>query len=353
MKMNKWTMALAAAGVVSLSSVAQAQEAAAGANALAASTTLSGYVSTSYTNSDVATARDSFILDVVDLKFASAQGAGEYATGYTVELWAGPDASDLGTGGSGTVEMMQANIDLRVPVGNGLDLKVGQFQTVVGNETYNKNENAFFTRSYGFAVEPTHHTGVLASYQASDDLSLAVGLVNDTTSAVTNNDNGGTAYLVSVGYTIPDSAGFLSGTQLTYARVDGANGSGAANSEVDNQYLGMSIPLPIEGLSYNLAWDIRENAAAIKDDNVLGHNLSYAFNDSLTINARYETGNINSDITGDGIAENYDGLSSTSIGLDYKLWENVISRVEYISSDWDSNANGADESVVFNIIYNF
>ena len=49
MKMNKWTMALAAAGVVSLSSVAQAQEAAAGANALAASTTLSGYVSTSYT----------------------------------------------------------------------------------------------------------------------------------------------------------------------------------------------------------------------------------------------------------------------------------------------------------------
>ena len=52
MKMNKWTMALAAAGVVSLSSVAQAQEAAAGANALAASTTLSGYVSTSYTMID-------------------------------------------------------------------------------------------------------------------------------------------------------------------------------------------------------------------------------------------------------------------------------------------------------------
>ena len=49
MKMNKWTMALAAAGVVSLPSVAQAQEAAAGADALAASTTLSGYVSTSYT----------------------------------------------------------------------------------------------------------------------------------------------------------------------------------------------------------------------------------------------------------------------------------------------------------------
>ena len=67
MKMNKWTMALAAAGVVSLSSVAQAQEAAAGANALAASTTLSGYVSTSYTVDDVTGNDDSFDLDVVDL----------------------------------------------------------------------------------------------------------------------------------------------------------------------------------------------------------------------------------------------------------------------------------------------
>ena len=88
MKMNKWTMALAAAGVVSLSSVAQAQEAAAGADALAASTTLSGYVSTSYTMSDTAGAdlgkanedADKFKLDVVSLTLSSAQGAGEYAT---------------------------------------------------------------------------------------------------------------------------------------------------------------------------------------------------------------------------------------------------------------------------------
>ena len=130
MKMNKWTMALAAAGVVSLSSVAQAQEAAAGADALAASTTLSGYVSTSYTMADNSSAalgktnsasRDQFKLDVVSLTLSSAQGAGEYATGYTVGLWVGPDdqVDDQ------EVELTQANIDLRLPVGNGLDLKVG------------------------------------------------------------------------------------------------------------------------------------------------------------------------------------------------------------------------------------
>jgi hypothetical protein len=217
---------------------------------------------------------------------------------------------------------------------------------VVGHETHNVNENAFYTRSHGFAVEPTHHTGVLASYQATDDLGISVGFVNDTTSAATNDDNGGTAYLVSLGYTIPDSAGFLSGTQLTYARVDGANGSGAANSEVDSQYLGASIPLPVEGLSYNLAWDIRENAGTTADDNVLGHYLSYAATAEMTVNVRYETGNRNGGV-------NYDGITATSIGIDYKLWENVVSRVEYISDDWDGNANGADESLVFNIIYSF
>jgi len=98
-KTHKWTLALAAAGVVSLQSLANAQEAAAGADALAASTTLTGYVSTSYTMSDgdgadlVKTNEDAdkFKLDIVSLTLSSTQGAGEYAAGYTVGIWLGPD----------------------------------------------------------------------------------------------------------------------------------------------------------------------------------------------------------------------------------------------------------------------
>jgi len=346
MKMNKWTMALAAAGVVSLSSVAQAQEAAAGANALAASTTLSGYVSTSYTL-DETTANDAFNLDVVDIKFASAQGAGEYATGYTVELWAGGShalGTAAGTRAAGTVELMQANIDLRLPVGNGLDLKVGQFTTVVGAETDNYNENAFYTRSRAFnADQPTHHTGILASYQLSDDAGLSVGFVNDTTSNRVNDDDGGSAYLFSLSYTLPESTGFLGGTVLTYARVDGANNDGLA-TERDNSYLGASIPLPVEGLSYTLAYDNVEYATGA-DTTLLGHYLSYALNDKATVNLRYETGNQNG-------GANVDGIQDLSVGLDYQIWENVISRVEYISADQDGAASST-ESLVFNVIYSF
>ena len=139
-KSHKWTLALAAAGMVSLPSLANAQEAAAGADALAASTTLSGYVSTSYTLSDSTGADigkanenpDQFKLDVVSLTLSSAQGAGEYATGYTVGMWIGPDNQHT----DAEFQLTQANIDLRLPVGNGLDVKVGYFGTVVGYEVY-------------------------------------------------------------------------------------------------------------------------------------------------------------------------------------------------------------------------
>jgi len=370
MKMNKWTMALAAAGVVSLSSVAQAQEAAAGAEALAASTTLSGYVSTSYTAQDgnVAPAgywrsnedNNQFSVDVVSLTLASAQGAGEYGTGYTVQLWAGDAAGDIltnETGAASTVELMQANIDLRLPVGNGLDLKVGQFGTVVGAEVYDYNSNAFVTRSFAFAAEPTHHTGLLASYQVADDLSVSVGIANDAGAATNASNQGGKALLASVSYTLPDSLGQLGGAELYYGTVQGVQAAGS-DEETDYHYFSAAIPLPIEGLSYSVAWDVVDadagvNAANDGNTNLVGHYLSYAINDKLTANVRYETGNINAgDTQVLGFAGNADGVESLTIGLDYALWENVTSRIEWREDSADGSI--ADQEVLaINLVYSF
>ena len=359
MKMNKWTMALAAAGVVSLSSVAQAQEAAAGADALAASTTLSGYVSSSYTfdgesggSADIMKTNsklDGFSLDVVSLTLASAQGAGEYATGYTVQLWAGPD--DQGTATTGTeeaIEVVQANIDLRLPVGNGLDLKVGQFGTMVGYETYDYNQNAFFQRGLGFSVEPTHHTGVLASYQVSDNLSVSLGAVNDSTSAVTNtnDDDGSAAYLTSLSYTVGDNAGMLSGTTLYYGGVHGAQINGDTTNERDTHYVQVGLPVPVEGLSLDLAADWVEGASSA-DDEIYQVYASYTLNDKATLNARYEFGS--TDGAAGGTA--YTGLESVAVGVTYDLWDNVISRVEYMSTSADNRSD--DDTVAINLVYSF
>jgi hypothetical protein len=363
MKMNKWTMGLAAAGVVTLSSVAQAQDAAAGAEALAASTTLSGYVSTGYKYANSASEayfragenRNSFSLDVVDLKLSSAQGDGAMDTGYTVELWMGPGASDIGTqdsGTGGTVELMQANIDLRIA---DIDLKIGQFGTVVGAESYDYTSNTFYTHSFGFAVEPTHHTGLLASYTVSDDLQVSAGLAN-TTGNETNGSGAGSGssktLLASVSYTLPSGTGQLAGTELYYGVVSG-NSTGTSGDNDDYHYASVTLPELVANMSVSVAWDhVVSGTAGTADSNVVGLYVGYQVNDDLALNVRYEMGNINASLPGTW-ADNADGLSSITIGANYKIWDNVISRIEYRRDDKD-NAGADDQNVVAaNLIYSF
>ena len=347
MKMNKWTMALAAAGVVSLSSVAQAQEAAAGADALAASTTLSGYVSTSYTMADGGgdaiaktndNQRDQFSLDVVSLTLSSAQGAGEYATGYTVGLWVGPHDQNEGADADSELELTQANIDLRLPVGNGLDLKVGYMGTVVGYEVYEYNQNAFFQRGLGFAVEPTHHTGVLASYQLSDDLAVSVGVVNDGNNNVEDNSgDNNAAWLATASYTLGDGTGALAGTEIYGATIQDLNAA-------DYWYLSVGLPVPVEGLSVDFAadWVDSENG---NDDEIYQIYAAYSLSDEATLNARYEFG------TADNLGGGLTGLESVAVGITYALWDNVTSRVEYMTTSEDGDDD--DDTLAFNLVYSF
>ena len=67
--------------------------------------------------------------------------------------------------------------------------------------------------------------------------------------------------------------------------------------------------------------------------------------DKTTINLRYESG---SNHTGSG---HLHGISDISIRVDHQIWENVVSRVEWINSDDDTA--GSDDALVFNLIYSF
>jgi hypothetical protein len=368
MKMNKWTMALAAAGVVSLSSVAQAQEAAAGAEALAASTTVSGYVSTSYTsvsdnghgNTFRNSTNDKFALDVVSLSITNGDlGTESGSAAYNLEMWIGPAASDIGTqdgGNGGTVELMEANIELLAGLGEqDVKLTVGQFGTTVGAETYSygAGDNAFHGRSLAFQIEPTHHTGVKAETTVSG-LGVTLGLVNDTTSAATNAGGGSNALISGLSYELGDSTGWLGGTKLSYGGVHDAGDEGA---EVTNYYFGATKEI-MTGLTYSLAWDIRETDTHA-DSNVVGHYLSYPLGKG-TLNVRYEHGNVNGvDLDGSGglapvdADENIDGLESITIGYNYPIWTGVTSRVEFNQSDATGKTGGASESFAVNLVYNF
>jgi hypothetical protein len=74
------------------------------------------------------------------------------------------------------LDLQQAYLAYNVPVGNGIQLKLGKFNTLVGSEVNEPWSNPTYSRSliYGFA-QPATHTGGLATYAFTDKIALTLG----------------------------------------------------------------------------------------------------------------------------------------------------------------------------------
>ena len=201
MKFNKWTLGLAAVGAVTLPSVVKADENPSPVLTALSSTVISGYVDTSaqwnfgsgnFNNPAYgyggASKADGFNLNAVELTIERDPDAKDgWGAGYS---WLrpdgvhGPDANNAlattsntaSSGGNADFAVRQAYVDLKAPVGNGLDIKVGVWNTLLGYEVFESGNNPNFTRSYGYTMEPTTHTGVLLSYQFADWLGVSAGV---------------------------------------------------------------------------------------------------------------------------------------------------------------------------------
>jgi hypothetical protein len=395
MKFNKWTMALAAAGVVSLGSVAQAEEAQHQVLTALSSTTLSGYVDTSaiwklgtdnrraanYSGipgrkfDGTADKLDGFNLHAVMLSLEKPLDEAAWAAGYKTDLVFGPDANFYqtlvnggGSLGGQDVALKQAYVALRAPVGNGLDIKMGVFDTMIGYEVFESGNNPNFSRSYGFSLEPTHHTGVLASYHLTDWLSIAGGVANTSHGPINGRNaeaESAKTYLGSVVITMPDATGPLAGSVLYAGVVDGSTfpgwglSDGTKNSR--NIYVGGTLRTPVQGLSLGAAWDYhtdgpvswaRNPAGVIQQaPGTLGARLdnrayavagyaTYAFTDNFRANVRVDY--LNADpgtFTRSALANNHrrERLLGSTLTLDYSLWDNVITRAEF---RWDHSMSG-------------
>ena len=68
------------------------------------------------------------------------------------------------------IALPQAYLEALVPIGNGLNIKLGHFYTPTGFETVPAPDNFFYTRAYTLNVgEPFTHTGMLANYVVSEN----------------------------------------------------------------------------------------------------------------------------------------------------------------------------------------
>jgi len=399
MKFNKWTVALAAIGVVSLASAARADEAAPKMIALQtalSNTTISGYVDTAATwrpgtdlNRTVPVANtppysftqnDGFSLNAVDIAIDHPEDESPWAAGYHAELMMGQDPVGLLFAGAGTIR--QAYVTLRTPVGNGIDWKMGVWDTVVGYESNSDPLNPNYTRSYGYTIEPTTHTGVLATYKINDMVTVQAGIADDSNATGTIGVNPALAesqkaYMGDVQFTAPDSAGFLKGATLTLALVDAA-GNNTTSFGSTSLYAGMSLPTPITALKLGACFDYLEihdsnglpngNAAANSSEDSIWNLAVYASiqaTDKLSFNTRaeYLDGEagppVVANVFAPPIGGRYSAFEFTGT-VQYNLWMNVISRAEF---RWDhatsGNSFGAtvdrrnDFLLALNLIYQF
>src|SRR5437867_1184277 len=198
-RVQKWTLALAAAGLVTIPLMAE--EKPSPILTALSSTTISGYVNVSAIWNpgtgdanpppyafNTPSKQDGFNLDVVKLTIERPLDEAQWSAGYKVDLLFGPDADFFATQSTGIAAdfgIKQAYVALRAPVGNGLDVKLGVWDTIIGYESFDAGSNPNYSRSYGYTVEPTTHTGVLTTYQLLDSLGVSFGIA-DTMGPVIN-----------------------------------------------------------------------------------------------------------------------------------------------------------------------
>src|SRR5947208_209414 len=379
MKFNKWTVGLAAGGVVSLASVVQADEAQKPMSQLqtaVSSTVLSGFVDTSIIWKpgtgdanlpgrafDGVGKLDGFNLNLVDVTLEKPLSEDQWAAGYRVDLLFGPDAVgyNVSVGNNGILNnssdfgIRQAYVSLRVPAGNGIDFKVGTFTEILGYEDLFSYANPNYSRSFGWQLEPTQQTGLLASYKASDAVSISAGIANTWNAGVNARATrfAGPAtesektYMASVSITAPESWGFLSGSAWYAGLVDGLAGN---SQDTTSLYAGGSLKTPVEGLSVGAAFDYRfggPSAATVAY--VGGQSWAYAIAGyaSFQANEKWKF-NIRGDYTegtdgtfydrgNDGLKNLQNRLGALTLTADYALWANVVSRAEL---RWDHSTSG-------------
>jgi hypothetical protein len=383
MKQNRWTLALAAAGVVTVPSLllaADQQPQPTTVLTALSSTSLSGYVDTSaqwnfgtgnvnnppYPFGGVGKA-DGFNLNVVDLALDKPLDESQWAAGYHVELWLGPDANTLFTQSGGTpgdFAIRQAYVALRTPIGNGIDWKIGVFDTIIGYESLSSPNNPHYTRSYGFAVEPTTHTGILGTYAVNSEISLSAGVANTFGPTINGRGvspyNAGTpnesykTYLGSVALTAPQNWGWLAGSTLSAGVINGFN---ALSSETANGarqtsfYAGTTLATPMTGLKVGASVDYLDvhDAATLTgegDGTIWAWALytSYQATEKLGLNLRgeyvytaAEALEFNANGSESEVIEGGNHLFAITATAQYDLWKNVLSRVEF---RWDHAEHG-------------
>ena len=331
------------------------------------STTISGYVDTSaiwnpgtgnanapgYIFGGGSAKTDGFNLNVVKLVLERDPDLSDpWSAGYKVDLLFGPDAVTYGTQPFGTAAgpaaVKQAYVDLRAPLGNGVEFKVGVWDTILGYEVFETPLNPNFTKSYGYTIEPATFTGVQGTYNINEYFAVTAAVADTLGSSINarpfppqgTKAESYKAYLGDISLTAPGNWGWFSGSTLFGAVVTGYNPISPTGGPADQTsfYIGSQIMTPIKALTFGAAYDyagLRKQAPGLGSyANAVGFYAHYQATDKLAFNSRAEWFTQSPSLAIGGLPSKILALTET---VQYSLWDNVITRAEV---RWDHQADG-------------
>jgi hypothetical protein len=379
MTMHQWSAGLAAAGLITLPSLVRAEEKLSPVLTALSTTTISGYVSTSAQwNPGTGNAnppniafnqgkQDGFNLDVVKLTLERPLEEAQWSAGYKVDLFLGPDANTFASqstaaGGTSDFAVRQAFVDLKVPVGNGLEFKLGVWDPIMGYEVTDAPNNRNYTRSYGYFIEPISHTGLLATYPMSSWLTLNAGVANTfgptinqrafptALDATNTRAESYKSYMGSIVLTAPDSLGFLKGSTAYLSAMNGFDtlapvAPGGGKADQTSLYAGATLNTPITNLKVGVAVDYvfiaHQPLTADKSfyADAYGLYVNYQLTEKLSLNGRgeYASTDANGYLTPSRVSTHGAKVIELTGTLQYDVWKNVLSRLEF---RWDHAADG-------------
>jgi len=131
------------------------------------------------------------LAQIVFEKEGKSGGALDKAAGFRIKLNFGEDAEFTGgSAGGDDVDFQEAYAQFIAPFGNGIDLRIGRMNTLVGYEVIESPYNPNFSRSWLFGLgQPFTTTGIRGSYDFNDQVSFAIGVINEFAGNVSDGNN--------------------------------------------------------------------------------------------------------------------------------------------------------------------
>ena len=170
---------------------------------------------------------------------ADAGGSAMERAGFRGRLNFGLDArvsrarTNYQTGTSNNeIDLQEAYAQYILPIGNGLDIKAGKINTLMGYEVINSSDNVNFSRSFTFGLgQAFTTTGLRLSYQFNPVILASVGMVNGWDNVDDNNRGKTVEWLLA-----------LTLTNKVSLSIYGSYGSEQANRTFGDPTAGGALP---------------------------------------------------------------------------------------------------------------